>query len=98
MNPTPGQYTIEIVTDSNELAKARKQDEQFARNLAWWEAHAAEIGARHRGKCIAIAGEQLFVADAPGEAISQARTAHPDDAGLFVHYIPTDKSPRIYAC
>jgi hypothetical protein len=31
------------VTDPEELAKARARREQFDRNWAWFEAHAAEI-------------------------------------------------------
>ena len=61
----PSPIIIEEVTDAGELEKARAQDTRFARNWAWFEAHAAEIYARHRGKCICIAGEELFVADTP---------------------------------
>ncbi|HEV8711216.1 MAG TPA: hypothetical protein VGX03_00090 [Candidatus Binatia bacterium] len=52
---------------------------------------------RYRGKCICIAGEELFVADTPEEAIAQAAAAHPEDDGRFVRYIPREKLARIYA-
>ena len=55
------------------------------------------LASKHRGKCICVAGEELFVADTAAEALAQATAAHPDDKGRFVHYIPKEKVPRIYA-
>ncbi len=88
---------MEEVTDPEALAKARAQDERFERNFAWFQQHAAEIFTTHRGKCIYIAGEELFVGDTPQEVAAQARAAHPEDNGGFVHYIPKEKVARIYA-
>jgi len=88
---------MEEVTDPVELQKAREQDERFERNWAWFEAHAAEIYAQHRGKCICIAGEELFVADTPEEALSLAVSAHPNDDGRFTRLIPQEKIARLYA-
>lgn len=88
---------MEEVTDPEELAKARAQDERFERNWAWFQAHTAEIYTRYRGKCICIAGEELFAADTPEEALARATTAHPEDDGRFVHFIPREKVARIYA-
>jgi hypothetical protein len=88
---------VEQVTDSDELARARRQRAQFDRNSAWLQAHIAEIYAHHRGKCICIAGEELFVGDTARLAMEQARAAHPDDEGCFTRYIPTEKVARIYA-
>ena len=88
---------MEEVTDPVELQKAREQDERFERNWAWFEAHAAEIYAQHRGKCICIAGEELFVADTPEEALALAVSAHPNDDGRFTRLIPQEKIARIYA-
>ena len=88
---------MEEVTDPEELAQARAQDERFERNFAWFQAHAAEIFSRYRGQCIVIAGEELFAADTPKEAWSLAEAAHPEDDGSFIHYIPKEKVSRIYA-
>ena len=88
---------MEEVTDPVELAKARAQRERFDRNAAWLQAHASEVYPRYRGKCICIAGEELFVADTPEEVMALASAAHPEDDGSFVHYIPRDKVARIYA-
>jgi hypothetical protein len=85
------------VTDPEELAKAKVQDERFERNWAWFEAHNAEIYSLHRGKCLCIAGQELFVGDTPGEVIARAKAAHPDDNGLFTRIIPKERTYRIYA-
>jgi hypothetical protein len=57
----------------------------------------SDIYGKHRGKCICIAGQEVFVADTPSEAIAQATAAHPDDEGWFTRYIPKEKVARIYA-
>jgi hypothetical protein len=88
---------MEEVTDPVELAEARARREQFDRNSAWLETHASEVYSKHRGKCICIAGGELFVADTAREALAKATAAHPEDKGSFVRYIPKQKVPRIYA-
>lgn len=88
---------MEELTDPVELAKARVQDERFERNWAWFQAHASEIYAAHRGKSVCISGEELFVADTTEEALHQAKATHPDDDGRFSLYIPRERMTRIYA-
>ena len=97
MVPEQAPVVMEEVTDPKELAKARAQRERFDRNSAWLQAHATEVYTRYRGKCICIAGAELFVADTPEAALALAITAHPEDDGRFVHYIPREKLARIYA-
>lgn len=88
---------MEEVTDPKVLAKARAQRERFDRNSAWLQAHAAEVYRGYRGKCICIAGEELFVADTPEQARALAVAAHPEDDGSFLRYIPCEKIDRVYA-
>ena len=88
---------MEEVTDPAELARARARDERFQRNWTWFEAHAPEVYARHRGKCVCIAGEELFVADTPEEVLALATAAHPEDDGRFTLYIPRERMTRVYA-
>ncbi|MEW6207445.1 MAG: hypothetical protein AB1631_03705 [Acidobacteriota bacterium] len=97
MSETRFPIVMEEVTDPEELARARAQRERFDRNFSWLQAHAAEIYERYRGKCICVAGEELFVADTPQEVLALARAAHPEDDGNYIHYIPRDKVARIYA-
>ncbi len=88
---------MEVVTDPIDLARAQARRERFDRNMAWLQAHAHEVFTRHRGKCIVVAGENLFAADTPQAAITQAEAAHPNDDGMVIHYIPKEKVARIYA-
>ncbi|MCY2994593.1 MAG: hypothetical protein NTY19_43030 [Planctomycetota bacterium] len=88
---------VEWLTDAADLAVARKQREQFDRNSDWLQLHLPEIYAQHRGKCICIAGEELFVGMTTQEAVDQARARHPNDQGWFTRYIPLERLARIYA-
>lgn len=89
---------MEEVTDPEELARALEQDERFECNSAWLQERASEIYTGHRGKCICVAGQELFVADTPEEVLSQARAAHPEENGsILLRYIPREKAARIYA-
>jgi hypothetical protein len=87
---------VEEETDPIEIARARARRERFERNWAWLEQHAADV-YRHRGKVVAIAGQELFVGDTTEEALAQAKAAHPEDDGLFTRIIPRERGPRIYA-
>ena len=97
MGNTQVPLVMEEITESDELAKARAQRERFDRNSAWLQAHVMEVYRNYRGKCICVAGEELFVADTPEQALALARAAHPEDDGSFLRYIPREKIDRIYA-
>jgi len=88
---------MEDVTDPQEIARARLQRESFDRNSAWLQRRVLQVYSQHRGKCICVAGEGLFVAETAKEAIALARAAHPEDEGWFTRYIPKEKVARIYA-
>jgi hypothetical protein len=91
------QLKMELVTDPAEVAAAQARRAQLEKNLAWYRQHADEICRNHRGECICVAGQELFVGDDSPEAVALARQAHPDDEGWFMHSIPLEKLPRIYA-
>ena len=88
---------MEEITDPKELAKAHAQRNRFDQNSAWLQAHITEVYSRYRGKCICVAGGEIFVADSPEEALALATAAHPEDDGRFLRYIPQEKVARIYA-
>src|SRR3954464_8228203 len=90
------QYVIEVVTDPAELARGREVREQFDRNSDWLEAHWPELLPQALGKCLAVAGQEAFLADNAAEAIAKARAAHPEDKGLLVRYVDPRRGPRIY--
>jgi hypothetical protein len=97
MGKTQTPLVMEEITDPEELAKARAQRERFDRNSAWLQAHATEVYGAYRGNCICVAGEELFVADTPEQALALAAAAHPEDDGSFLRYIACEKIDRIYA-
>ena len=97
MASKPPSVVMQEVTDPQELAEAQARRSRFDRNETWLQARVAEIYRRHRGKYICIAGEELFVADAPDAAYASGKSAHPEDDGRFVRYIPKEKLPRVYA-
>jgi hypothetical protein len=85
-----------MITDPDEIARARAQHARFDRNADWLEEHAANV-YQHSGKHFCIAGQELFLADTAEEAWALGEAAHPEDDGMFVRYIPKEKLPRIYA-
>lgn len=88
---------MQEITDDAQFLQARRQRQQFDRNSAWLQANISAVYSQHRGKCICVAGQELFVADSAEEAIGQAAVAHPDDRGRFTRYVPREKMARIYA-
>ena len=82
---------------SEELAAFHAQGQRYERNLAWLLARLPEIHAQHKGKCICVAGQELFVADTTQEVIALAHAAHPEDDGNLLRYLSPVKRPRIYA-
>src|SRR5438128_10756141 len=73
--------------------------EQAERNMVWLSEHAYELElfTRHRGRYVAAAGGELFVADTPEEVERLAREKHPGETP-HVRYIFREKRSRIYAC
>lgn len=90
-------FTIEEVCDPEEIARFRAQDERARQNSAWLQAHWAEILPRARGKFLAVAGQEAFLANTLEEAWAMATAAHPDDDGAFVQYVRAERGPRLYA-
>ncbi len=73
--------------------------EQARRNLLWFNEHVEELEVykRYRGRYVAAAGGELFVADTPHEVERLALEKHPDDLP-HIRYIQREKLSRIYAC
>jgi len=90
-------FIIEEVSDPNEIACARAQDERHRRNSEWLQAHWADVLPQARGKFLAVAGQEPFIADRPEEAWACVEATHPEDDGAIVHYVRPETGPRIYA-
>jgi hypothetical protein len=73
--------------DPVEAERRRAQMERAQRNNDWLESHWTELLPRARGKFVAVAGEEGFIADTPEEAWAWSRQAHPDDDGALVQFV-----------
>jgi hypothetical protein len=90
-------FVIEEVTDPDEIARIKAQDERARLNSGWLQAHWPDLLPAARGKFIAVAGQEAFIADRPEEAWAMAKAAHPDDDGVIDQYVRPEAGPRIYA-
>ena len=89
--------TVEIIDDAEYNDRVRVGDEQFDRNAAWLEAHWPDLLPEARGRFVAVADQQAYVAPTLEEAWAWARANHPDDEGPLVQHVPKDTRPRVYA-
>jgi hypothetical protein len=90
-------FILEDVTDPAEIARFRAQDERHRRNTEWLEAHWPDLLPQARGKHLAVAGQEAFLADTAEQAWAWTKAAHPEDNGAFVRYVFPTEAPRIYA-
>jgi hypothetical protein len=73
--------------------------ESARRNRMWFNDHVIELEVykHYRGKYVASAAGELFVADTPEEIHRLLREKYPDEVA-HVRYIQREKLERIYAC
>ena len=88
---------IEEVTDPEGSTRSRVRIEQFRRNSDWLQAHWGDVVPKARGKFVAVAGEEAFIAGTPRDAWAWAAAQHPEDQGPVVQYVRLGQGPRIYA-
>ena len=88
---------IEEVYDPNVVARAHAQDARHRQNSEWLQTHWADVLPQARGKFLAVAGQEPFIADTPAAAGAWVDATHPEDDGAIVQYIRPDTGPRIYA-
>lgn len=90
------QYTLEEVTDPAAIARSQVLFEQAQRNSDWLQAHWADVLPQARGKFLAVAGQESFIADTSQAAWDWIASAHPEDKGALVQYVLPEGGPRIY--
>lgn len=93
----PTTFVIEEIQDPSASEHNRRQHERAERNREWLQTHGEELLPRARGKFLAIAGQEAYVADTPEETWAWIRSAHSDDNGAFVQWVRSEQEPRIYA-
>jgi len=86
-------FIIEEVSEPNDIARSQTQDECHRRNSEWLQACWADVLPQARGKFLAIAGQESFIADTA--AAAWVETAHPEDTGAIVRYIRPEVGSRI---
>lgn len=90
---------IEVLEISDEERAANiAATEEFKKNVAWWNAHAGEIGEQHAGEYVCVAGQELFVGDDPIEVTARAKAAHPNPGrGFLTTRVSAHRGPMIHA-
>lgn len=88
-----------IIEDEPMTPELARAFESARRNVMWFNDHVEELEVykRYRGKYVASAGGELFVADTPGEIDRLVHEKYPDEVA-HVRYIQREKLDRIYAC
>jgi hypothetical protein len=85
------------ITDPAVIEEHRERGDQFARNSAWLAEHWLDLLPQARGRFIAVAGQEAYIADTPEDAWAWTSRAHPDDKGPVVQYVFPSEGPRSYA-
>ena len=88
---------IEQVDDAAEIDRVRAQVQRGRQNSEWLASHWADLLPNARGRFVAVAGQEAFVADTAEEAWGRAKGTHPNDDGAFVQYVIPTVGPRVYA-
>ena len=88
---------LEKVNDPAAAERCRSLLEAFRRNSEWLESHWQDLLPQARGKHLAVAGQEAFIANSPEEGWAWVDSNHPEDSGAFVRYVIPEKGPRIYA-
>jgi hypothetical protein len=91
----PPPPVMEEITDPEYNARATAEMEKYKRNSDWLQAHWADVLPQARGKYVAVAGQQAFIADTAVEARAWCDRNHPGDSPV-VQYVRPGTEPRIY--
>jgi hypothetical protein len=94
---TDRDFVIEEVTDPDEIQRSQDQDARHRRNSAWLQTHWGDVLPQARGKFVAVAGQEAFIAETPAEAWAWVDATHPEDNGAIVRYVRPQRGPRLYA-
>ena len=90
------ELVIGHVADPAETCRHWAQLERARRNSQWLQSHWNDLLPQARGKFLAVAGQEAFIADTEEEAWSCAMKAHPEDDGALCQHVFSYAGPRIY--
>jgi hypothetical protein len=91
------EFVVEEVRSQYEGARYQMQRDRAKRNSDWLQGHWADLLPRARGKFVAVAGQEAFIADTYEEAWALAGSAHPEDDGALCQFVFPHEGPRNYA-
>jgi hypothetical protein len=88
-------FEIKEVSDLDEVARCKAQNERAGHNSHWLQSHWADLLPHARGKFVAVAGQEAFIADTPEEAWAWAwaNRNHPEDNGALVRCVRAGQGP-----
>jgi hypothetical protein len=90
------QFVIEKVDDPSEIARHQAQRERGKGNSDWLQTHWPDLLPDGRGKFVAVAGREAFVADEYEEACGRAEKPHQEDDATLRQFVLPHKGPRFY--
>ncbi len=85
-NPVTLEFDEAPAVNALDLAHERR----LKKNLDWLNARWDDLLPRTRGKFVAVAGQEVFIADTYQEAMDLARAAHPDDDAAWGQRVPEE--------
>ncbi len=88
---------MEVITDPEYNARADAQMARYTRNSDWLADHWPELLPQARGKYVAVADQQAYIADTSADAWAWCDREHPGDDGPLVQYVHEHPGPKIYA-
>jgi len=90
------EYRVEFSDGPEDPERRRALFEQMDRNGEWLRRHWAELLPGARGKYLAVAGQEAFIAETSAEAWAWTRAAHPEDEGTLVYHVLRSKGPGLH--
>jgi hypothetical protein len=90
------EFVVDVVDNPTETARHQAQRDRAKRNSDWLQSHWSDLIPLARGKFVAVAGQEAFIADSPEEAWARALKAHPEDDGALCQFVFPHTGPRLY--
>lgn len=93
----PAKKTLDAINDAVEIKHRQAHRDRAQKNWDWLQAHWSDLLPQAKGKFLAVADQQAFVAETLDAALEWVRTEHPEDSGHIIEYVWPSTGPRIYS-